>query len=557
MDFCLAPIEPYLNAPDQLKDQEMLPLIRQSIFGSNQCFKSPLGPRKAIYCDYFASGRSLGLVENFMSHRVLPSYANTHTDTSFFGKRTSDLREQARKQIQLSVNGYHSKEKSAVIFCGSGSTSAVNMLVHMLGLEGKSTLAVRLQSLFLKRCRTVVFVSIQEHHANILPWRMTGVKVVFVGNDNGIVSLVDLEHKLRRWKESRIICSFSAGSNVTGILNPVHNMAQLVHKYGGLCFIDYAGVGSYCPIDVNPKDKPEGYLDGIYLSPHKMLGGPGTTGILVIREALLQDLTKDKYNPLVTGGGIVDFVCRSKHKWIQNPVHREEAGTPAILESIRCGLVFRLKDIVGADYIMRKEYEHFEYANMRLEPQKSIVVLGPLNRERLPVFSFLIKDLEYEQKGLPCLIHYQVISAALNDFFGIQARGGCACAGPYAQHLTGMPKKQIDALYRLSNQPDQQLFEIMKPGFTRLSFNYFDTTDDMDFVIDAIIWIARHARTINQFYNLNGSMIGHQTSLELCHEQPKTAQECFHDANLFLQRHPPKKQRLDLNGLEHLQWFIY
>ena len=296
--------------------------IRHGIIGETHSIATPFGEKPLVYADYTASGRSYAPIEDFIRHSVLPLYANTHSESSLTGRQTSKLREDARDIIRKALNA---GDEHAVIFCGAGSTSAINRLIDLLQL---------------RQCapqRTVVFIGPYEHHSNELPWRESDVELEVISlNADGALDLTELEQRLRaRSGKARILASFSAASNVTGLLTDTAQVSELVHRYGGHVFWDYAAAAPYIKIDVSDKD-------AVFISPHKFLGGPGTPGLLVMRKELISIPI-----PTQPGGGTVSFVAPDFHHYLAECEQREESGTPAIVGSIRAGLVFKLQQEVG------------------------------------------------------------------------------------------------------------------------------------------------------------------------------------------------------------------
>ena len=457
----------------------LLRRIREAVIGDDQVMVGPFGARRVTYADYTASGRALSFLEDFIRDEVLPRYANTHTESSGTGLQTTRLREDARAIIRDAVGG---DDQAVVIFAGSGCTGAIDKLIGILGLRIPSALEdeYRLSDRIPADRRPVVFIGPFEHHSNELPWRESIADMVVIPADgDGHIDLARLEQELVRFRHRPLrIGSFSAASNVTGILSDTDGISTLLHRHGALSFWDFAAAAPYVEIEMSGPAvaDPLCYKDAIFLSPHKLVGGPSTPGVLVVRRELLTNRVPD-----VPGGGTVAYVSADEHVYLADPAHREEGGTPAIVEAVRAGLVFQLKEAVGVEVIREHEESYLRRAVSRWQREPAIEILGDLDAERLSIVSFRVRSPTGRY------LHHNFVVALLNDLFGIQSRGGCSCAGPYGHRLLGIDLER-------SREFEREIVhgcEGIKPGWVRVNFNYFISEAVFDYLVEAVLLVAR------------------------------------------------------------------
>ena len=456
---------------------DLVKQIHDSVIGKDTAVETPFGLRRVTYADYTASGRSLSFIEDYIRNQVLPMYANTHTETSGTGLQTTRFREDARDIIKQCIGA--NNDEHAVIFAGNGATGAVDRLIGILGLRIPDSLdkEYHLGDVIPANRRPVVFVGPYEHHSNELPWRESIADVVEINEDSdGQIDLSELEERLVEYAERPLkIGSFSAASNVTGIISDTAAISRILHAHDALSFWDFAASAPYVRISMGSAELDDGdYKDAIFISPHKLIGGPGSPGLLVARRDLLTNKV-----PAVPGGGIVQYVSPDHHTYIADQEHREEAGTPAIIGSIRAGLVFKLKGEVGPDRIRELEHDFIRRAISSWGTNPNIDVLGNHEAERLSIVSFVIRT---EDK----VLHHNYVVALLNDLFGIQARGGCSCAGPYGHRLLGIDLETSSRFEDVIAAGS----EVLKPGWVRLNFNYFISDAEFEYIVDAVHMIA-------------------------------------------------------------------
>jgi selenocysteine lyase/cysteine desulfurase len=461
--------------------------FRNQITGNRQCFQSPFGKKRIVYADWTAAGRAYEPIEKCIQEEILPYLGNTHTETTTTGRLMSLAYAEAKRIVKAHV---HAGGDDVLVFCGSGMTAAVNKLQRILGLRIPERIVdyvteengVPLFPQINEELRPVVFVSHMEHHSNHLSWLETIATVEIIGRDED--GNIDLEHfgslleKFRGRKNK--IAAITACSNVTGIQTPYHDIAKMIHSYGGLCFVDFACSAPYCRINMHP-GKDHADLDAIYFSFHKFLGGPGTPGTLIFNKKLYSNLIPDQ-----PGGGTVLYSNPWKvHAYTEDIEQREDGGTPPFLQGIKAAMCVRLKEEMGVSRILEREGEILKIIFSRLSSIKNISILEGHSTNRLGVISFLVIGA-----------HYNLIVKLLNDRFGIQARGGCSCAGPYGHLLLNIDRTRSSEMLQSIRSGDLS----GKPGWVRLSVHPTMTNAEIEFIMDAVEAVAYHFRELGKDY---------------------------------------------------------
>lgn len=450
--------------------------FRRGIIGQDATFESPYGTRRILYADWIASGRLYAPIEEKLQQQFGPWVANTHTETTLTGTLMTKAYQRSHQMIKQFVNA---GPNDVIITAGFGMTSVVNKLMRILSLKGCGG---RDEPCMKNIERPVVFITHMEHHSNHTSWFETMAEVVMVEPDGDLlVDLEDLRRKLDQYRDRKFkIGSFTACSNVTGVRTPYHRMARLMHEYGGLVFIDFAASAPYMKIDMHPDDPME-KLDAIFFSPHKFLGGPGSSGVLIFDKAMYTAEVPD--NP---GGGTVDWTNPwGKYKYVDDIEVREDGGTPGFLQSIKAALAMQLKEQMGVDSIMQRERELLDIALPGLRRIPGIRILADNVDDRLGVISFYHPD-----------IHFNLFVKLLNDRFGIQTRGGCACAGTYGHFL-------LEVTYDRSEQITEKISHgdlSEKPGWVRWSLHPVMTDREVHFTLHAIEQITLHHREWKEAY---------------------------------------------------------
>ncbi len=450
---------------ESLRVRDLPAFLRDGLIGEGVPLTGPFGVRPLLYADYVASGRALRQVEDFILDKVLPYYANSHTEASYCGAFCTRLREEARRAIARIVGA---GAGISVVFAGSGATAGLNKIVCLLDIPGA----------IARGEKVAVFIGPYEHHSNILPWRESGALLVEIPeSEAGGPDLAALEAALIDHAGADLrVGAFSAASNVTGILADSEAVTRLLKRHGALAVWDYAGGAPYLPMSMGSGS--DAAKDAIVFSPHKFPGGPGATGVLVIRESVIR-----VNRPTAPGGGSVTFVSPWGHAYSGRISAREEAGTPNVVGDIRAALVLLIKQALGQDFIDSRDAALRERALTVWRNNPRLELLGRFDVRRLPIFSFRVRD------GAGGYVHHQLFTRLLSDLFGIQARGGCACAGPYAHRLLDIDRDRSDAIFAAIDAGA----EMERPGWVRLNFSYLMSDENADRVIAAVDELARAA----------------------------------------------------------------
>jgi len=455
--------------------------FRKNIVGIEQTFQSPFGRKKIVYADWTASGRLYLPIEEKMLKDFGPYVANTHTETTFSGSAMTLAYHEARKIIKKHVNA---KESCVLITEGTGMTGVINKFQRILGLKISENLR-DFSDAIPDDQKPVVFITHMEHHSNQTSWLETISDVEMIPFDkNGLVDYDSLQGLLDKYKnKSMKIASVTACSNVTGIQTDFHRIAKIMHQNSGVCFVDFACSAPYVKIDMYPEDK-DAYLDAIFFSPHKFLGGPGTSGVLIFNKNLYHNMIPD--NP---GGGTVNWTNPwGEHRYLDDIETREDGGTPGFLQTIKIALAIQLKEEMGIENIHRREEEINKHIFKELKSIDNLVLLAKRHENRLGVFSFYIEDM-----------HYNLGVKILNDRFGIQTRGGCSCAGTYGHFLLHVDQQESNDLIKKID--DGCLIE--RPGWIRMSIHPTSTNEEVDFICNSIKELAENIENWQSDYKYN------------------------------------------------------
>lgn len=452
--------------------------FRNNIVGRDQKFLTPFGERKIIYADWIASGRIYKEIEEKLNKEIFPFVANTHTETSTTGATMSLAFESAIGIIKNHVGG---NDDDVVISAGAGMTMLVNKFQRILGLKihEKYINKIKIEN------RPIIFVTHMEHHSNQTSWLETIAEVKLIPHTKeGHIDLEKLEHLIKKYNDRKLkIAAVTSCSNVTGVFTPYYKIAEIMHANNGFCFVDFACSAPYINIDMHPKNLLQS-LDAIYFSPHKFLGGPGSTGVLVFNKKLYNNKIPDS-----PGGGTVDWTNPwGEHSYMNDIQSREDGGTPAFLQTIKTALVLQLKDTMGVKNIIDREKEIHEIVWEKFEKLNNVHLLANNFHERLGVYSFYIDDL-----------HFNLAVQLLNDKHGIQVRGGCSCAGTYGHILLNVDKEKSCIITDKINRGDLTL----KPGWVRMSTHPTMTNDEVYFIMHAIKELSENHKEWGKDYIYN------------------------------------------------------
>jgi selenocysteine lyase/cysteine desulfurase len=454
--------------------------FRENIVGINQTFDTPSGLKPIIYTDWTASGRLYRPIEEKLLNEFGPFVANTHTETSITGSAMTMAYHKARSIIKQHVKA---NSDDVLITDGTGMTGVVNKFQRILGLKVNENL--KAHTSVPEELKPIVFITHMEHHSNQTSWLETIANVEIIPcQESGLICFDSFEKLLKKHIDRPIkIASVTSCSNVTGIRTDYHKIAKIIHQHGGLCFVDFACSAPYVEIDMHPEDE-EAYLDAIFFSPHKFLGGPGTSGVLVFNKKLYKNIVPD--NP---GGGTVNYTNPwGDHDYIDDIETREDGGTPGFLQTIKIALAIQLKEKMGVEKILKREHEINELVFEKLTKIPNLTILASQHTDRLGIFSFYINEA-----------HYNLIVKLLNDRFGVQTRGGCSCAGTYGHFLL-----HVDQF--TSKNIEKKIIEgclTERPGWIRMSIHPTITTDEVLYVCESIRQVAENHKEWAKDYVYN------------------------------------------------------
>ena len=406
-----------------------------------------IGENKDSYFDYTASGLAYRPIEERLQE-VLNTYANTHSEFAGNAKATSFNYDIARENLKK----YLGLTNDFVVFpCGSGATGAIKKFQELLGLYIPPATKARFNINVDDLEKPLILVGPFEHHSNEISYREALCDILRIPLDEtGNVDLEFLANALEENKDRQLIGAFSTASNVTGIVSPFEKISKLLRKYNAIIAFDSAA-SSPC---MSPKSE---LFDAIFLSPHKLLGGPGTCGLLAIRKSLIDNAI----SPTFAGGGTVAYVSKDEHIFNSDIEMREDAGTPPILQLIKASFAYQMRYELGLDRIQARKSVTFRYLEEELA--------------KLPEHTIYGQNNIHDSIGIIAINFHGVtpfdLCEKLSTEYGIQTRAGCSCAGPYGQDLFGITESDS---------------EKEKPSWLRISLNYTHSKENIKYLIDAL-----------------------------------------------------------------------
>jgi len=454
--------------------------FRKNTIGSDATIETPYGTKPLVYADWIASGRLYRPIEDILANKIGPMVANTHSESSDTGMIMTNIYKQSHRIIKDHVNA---QSDDIIITAGTGMTSVVNKIQRILGMR----VPEQAQKYYHipPEYRPVVFITHMEHHSNHTSWLESNADVVVLEpTDDLLVDPDSLRKEIAKYEKRVLkIGSFSACSNVTGVINPYHELAKIMHQNGGFCFVDFAASAPYVKIDMHPEDPMES-LDAIYFSPHKFLGGPGSSGVMVFSSSIYHNHAPDN-----SGGGTVDWTNRwGKYRYVADIEAREDGGTPGFLQSIKAALCIKLKEEMGCDKIEEREKLIVSKILKEFRSIPGMNILADNVDDRLGAISFYLHG-----------VHFNLVVRLLNDHFGIQVRGGCSCAGTYGHYLLHVDYYTSNKITSKINKGDLSA----KPGWVRLSVHPTTTDNEVDYIIDAVRQVAHNAEEWGKDYEYN------------------------------------------------------
>ena len=451
--------------------------FRKNVIGIDQSFNTPYGRKKIVYADWTASGRLYRPIEERFLNDIAPFVGNTHTETTMTGSSMTRAYHKALNIIKRHVCAYNS---DIIISSNSGMTGVINKFQRILGLKIHEKYKNQIK--IPQNKKPVIFVSHMEHHSNQTSWLETiGEVIVMPANEQGLVDLGAFKEMLKKYKSREVkIAAVTSCSNVTGICTPYHEIAEIMHDNGGLCFVDFAASAPYIKICMRPENEKQ-HLDALYFSPHKFLGGPGSSGVLIFDQKLYSNKIPDE-----PGGGTVDWTNPwGEHKYIDDIETREDGGTPSFLQTMKVALCIKLKEEMGVEYIKAREEEQLEIIFKEFDKINNLTILANAHRDRLGIISFYIEGL-----------HYNLAVKMLNDRYGIQVRGGCSCAGTYGHYLLGVSQEHSKSITDLISCGI--LSE--KPGWVRMSIHPVMTNKEIRYIVKSIKELAENHQDWSKDY---------------------------------------------------------